>query len=380
MDEELLNHILGAAAICIKRLEFGEAHEYFADVIKRINTNEKIYCLIHKEYLKTGFIHYSRLNDMDGLRGLLTKKRSTKDNDPDIDYLIANIFQEICSRDTDLNSLRSAAEPLEKIYNATSELVKPMMANSLGLAYRRIGERKDMEFLKKALQIFNEGIEVNKDNKSIEIQIKDNKAITLIRMFEFTKTEQYLDDAEALLDFCLTELKFIHDPRDYMIKPRVLNNMGNIFKQRVMFLGDYGCAPQALSYYDEALEIWTEKNYSYEWGLVKKNIGETKYALARITGDSLLLIEAIEDCVFALKYRDLKNSPYQWGKSVEIILLAVKELKRLNAIITIKPKLKQKVIGYAEIIKTFPHKWDPDVFKNIFGNAQIAFEYLTQNK
>lgn len=377
LDEEYLKTLIKAAALCIRKREFEKAHVLFVNALSELDTHSTHYNHIYKEYLVTGFIHYSHQNDMSGLRSLLKKKRPySTEQDSSIDYIIANIFQEFCSRDTNIESVHKAATSLERIYRTAHKNVKPSMANSLGLAYRRLGERTGISDLLKAIKIFDEGLKENSDNKTMDVSLKDNKAITLVRIFEFVHDEKYLDEAETLLLSCLEMLKSVTDPRDSMIRPRVLNNIGNTFKQRLLVCKDFSSAAKALAYYDEAMEFWTEKSSSYEWGLLKKNVAETKYALAAITNDSDLFIEAMDDCIQSMKYRDIKNSPYQWAKSVEILFWIIIALDKENALFAITPKQKGKALKYIQQIYENGVKWGTNDFQDFYANAEKTLHLL----
>jgi hypothetical protein len=307
--DEKIKYSIKEAAHSVKKLDFKKAHELLGDSLKAIKSDHSKYAFIYKEYLITGFIWYSRQNNTNGLKSLLsTKSEITNAKNPETDYIISLIFQEIFSRDTQLNNLREVVSTLDRIYSNASDTIKPAMANSLGLAYRRLGERTGTFYLEKAVNIFSEGLKLNNNDKKIEIELKDQMAAAHIRIFEFTKNEDQLNIAEKLLKGCLELLKDQNDPRGYRLKPRVLNNLGNVFKQKVLVFKEITSAPEAIAYYEEAGQYWTEKDADYDWALLRKNIAETKYALGKLANDKEILVECIQDCIRSIKYRNLKNS------------------------------------------------------------------------
>lgn len=369
LDEEYLKNIIKAAGVCVAKLEFGKAHKLFEDALEKMNTSDKNYPLFYKEFLITGFIHYSRQNDMSGLRALLTTKRDRSSTvNETIDLIIANVFQEICSRDTDIEGLKKAVQFIERIYQQSSEATKPSLCYSLGLAYRRLGERTGIEQLEKAISLFEEGLRRNDGNANLEIQLKDHLAITLIRVFEFVHKEEYLANAELLLNECLKLLTEIRDPRECMLRPRVLNNLGNVYKQRVLNFEDVLSAGKAISHYTEAENYWSEKNSSYEWGLLQKNIAETKLAVGKVLNDPALYLESLDYAMASMKYRDLKNSAYQWAKSSEILFSSVIALGKQHCRL-IKPAIRKKLIRYAKIVQTNKYNWDPNNFVDFLSKA-----------
>lgn len=374
-NEYVKSKILDAAA-CVKNLEFNSAHQLVGDALNKINPADTEYNFVYREYLITGFLSYTRKNDINGLRSLLRKKAEVNNEEnADIEYIISIIFQEIFSRDTDINSLHEVVSRLNDIYSNANDFIKPAMANSLGLAYRRLGERTGIINLKKAIEIFKEGIELNIGNttkEKNEIELKDQMAIAYIRIFEFNKDEGQLNIAEVLLKECLKLLDGPMDPRDYRLKPRVLNNIGNIYKQRALIFKDIRSAAKAIAYYEEGEQYWNENNANYDWALLRKNIAETKYALGKLTHDTKILLEALEDCIKAIRYRNLENSPYQWGKTVKIIfqlLILIDELKSIKLI----PKSTQRIIlSYIKDVITDPTRWSENISTEFVQNAGQA--------
>lgn len=369
------------AGTCVKNLEFDTAHQLLDEALNKIKPDSELYSFVYKEYLITGFICYSRNNDVNGLKSLLREKSEIgNDGDLDTDYIISIIFQEIFSRDTDLNSLREVVSTLEKIYTNVGDVIKPSMANSLGLAYRRLGERTNISYLKDAIRIFKEGLEVKTCNKSTAIELKDQMAIAHIRIFEFNKDEAELNYAVKLLNECLSSLEEPMDPKDYRLKPRILNNLGNIYKQRTLVFNDIKSASKAITIYEEAEQYWNKKDAKYDWALLRKNIAETKYALGKLTNDNKILFEALNDCIKSTQYRNLKNSPYQWGKTIKIVFSIILLLGKRNSLKSISESKRKKILSYIKVVSEDESKWSENISPEFVQNArQVQTIFLLNN-
>lgn len=358
------------AATCVNNLEFDTAHQILETALEKIDPGNDLYHAVYKEYLITGFICYTRRNDINGLKSLLGKKSEVGNaTNSDIDYIVSMVFQEIFSRDIDINSLHNVVSKFDNIFNNVNEVVKPAMAISLGLAYRRLGERTNIAYLEKAISIFKKGLDLEKGNKKINVELKDQMAIAHIRIFEFNKDEKQLNIAEGLLKDCLILLEGPMDPRDSRLKPRVLNNLGNIYKQRALIFKDIISATKAISCYDEAEKSWNKKDAKYDWALLRKNLAETKYALGKITNDTKMLLEALSDSIQSIKYRNLKNSPYQWGKTVKVIFLIAILLDELNSIKLISKSTRSLILSYINTVLSDDTKWSENISTEFIQNA-----------
>lgn len=376
-NDEKIEYKIRDAARLVNNLEFDKAHQLFSDSLKLIGPTHPLYDFLYKEYLISGFILYSRSNDIDGLKSLLRKKAEvSNDENANTSYIISMIFQEIFARDTELKSLREVILTLEKIYASVSDVIKPAMGNSLGLAYRRLGERTDIFYLEKAISIFKEGLELNKDDRKIEIEIKDQMAAAHVRIFEFSKEKEQLDIAEVLLKQCLELIEGHMDPRDYRLKPRILNNIGNVYKQRVLIFKEIGSAAKAMACYEEAEQYWNEKDAGYDWALLRKNLAETKYALGRIINDTELLLEALKDSIRSMKYRNLRNSPYQWGKTVKIVFLVVIFLDEIKRKRPIPKAIRTKILSYINTILGDESRWRENISAEFIQNARQAQDII----
>ncbi len=371
LNNNTLEVISKAAAIQIKKGKFGNAHKLFEDAFE--DTSNSYRDFVFKQYLITGFIHYSQENNMNGLRDLLTKRKSVIIlEDSEIDLITANIFQEICSREIDIKDLDEQMFLLHDLYVKASIETKPLMANSLGLAYRRLGERAGIELLQKAISMFDEGLEYNSDNPVTEVELKDQKAITHIRIFEFNKNIVELIEAKTLLDEAIELFPSIKDSRDSRLKPRVLNNLGNVYKQMALCLELHKekNAQHAIDCYVKAEKFWNEPNAKYEWALLQKNKGEAKYALAKVNLDTNILIDALQDCSLSTKYRTLENSPYQWGKSVDVVFQIVLFLEELKSLALISEQMQKTIKSYAKEIDKNNSKWSEMKLANLLSHAK----------
>lgn len=356
---------------CVKRFKFDKAHLHWSNILESLTPSHNNYELFYREYLISGLICYSRKNDINGLKSLLHRKAEiTSKEESDIEYLISMIYQEIFTRDIDLKSLSEVVSTLEKLYSEASEFIKPSMSLSLGLAYRRLGERTDTIYLRKAISIFQEGLELNRGDKKMEIELKDQMATAHIRIFESKREKVELSEAETLLIGCLKSLDGPMDPRDYRLKPRILNNIGNIYKQRCLSFKEPRSATKALSFYEKAEEYWKEKTAGYDWALLRKNMAETKYALGRITFDSELILDAIKDSIKSVKYRTLKSSPYQWGKTVNIVFLAVILLNEMKLTKVIQKDVRRTIKAYSNAVIN-DDRWRENISAEFVLNAKL---------
>lgn len=216
----LVKNLIDRAAICVEELEFDKAHKLFKKAIEKVSPSDNVYDFLYKEYLITGLICFSRKNSISGLKSLLhTKSKITIDQNSDIGYIVSMIYQEIFTRDVDLRGLSEAVITLTTMYKTSKNPIKSAMANSLGLAYRRLGERTGVKDLQNAIDVLKEGLELNRGDEIMQIELKDQLAITYIRIFEFNHDEVNLYDAEEALKECLELLKKPMHPRYYRLKP-----------------------------------------------------------------------------------------------------------------------------------------------------------------
>ena len=141
----------------------------------------------------------------------------------------------------------------------------------------------------------------------------------------------------------------------------MLNNLVNIYKQRTLHLHEIKSAAKAIAIYEEAEKYWNKKVAKYDWALLRKNIAETKFALGKLTRDKKILIEAIRDCIQSMRFRNLENSPYQWGKTVRIIFSIVILLDQLHSLKDVTVSIKLKIFSYCDVILGDTHQWRKNI-------------------
>jgi tetratricopeptide (TPR) repeat protein len=225
-----------------------------------------------------------------------------------------NVLQEAGAREIDTKELESITKEIEQLYKSVSSESKAAVANSLGLAYRRLGERGNTAVLKQALAVFENGIPSATD--TILVELHSNMAITYIRLFEFKKDEEYLNKAEASLNECV---RLLENQEGQVLKASVYNNAGNLWKQYYTSSQDPLDAEKALQYYALAEGFSSEKDAPYFWATIQKNKGEVKYFLSKTDKDPTRILEGVLHCLDSLQYRDRVSAPYQWLKSVEVL-------------------------------------------------------------
>lgn len=375
MKNEYVKRNLESAGYCIKSFQFKEALPFFERALDKIDFNDGDYNTVYKEYLTIGYIHYSKMNDMVGMQGL--EKLNKGKPDEKVDKLIADIFQEICGRDIDLKNLEKSVQIVENLYTKCSDGIKPSLSNTLGLAYRRLGERGDVSYLHKAIDTLNGGISlsVNK-NPELDLNLRNNLAITHIRLFELNGERESLDKAENILMECKDRLDQIVDPREYALKPKILNNLGNVFKQKVLKYGDITSSSKAIYFYEAASQIWTESDACYEWAMLRKNIGETKLAHSQVTNDVDLILSGLVDCLASTKYRTIDHSPYQWTKSMNVVFSILTFLDESSSLHMLGEELKNDVNEQLFLLKDNKKISQMEEYQNLHKVATYFYEKL----
>lgn len=337
MELKKIGNLIELAAISINELKFGEAHDFLSKAINLISEKNKHKLnKVYKEYFLTGFIYYSSINDTKRLLSFINNPDSILDLENQ--KIVIDALQEQDSRKLSLDSLKTTLKTIESIYNYFPDESKPIIANSLGLAHRRIGERGEIEELDKAISIFSNAINLVKSfsygkdsNNFIEIELLNNKGISLIRKYEISRLEKYLDDAESDLEKSFYILEHIEnediDPRYYTIKPNVYNNLGNLWKQKAKIHLNLIYSTKAIYFYDQSEKYWSRDNFPYFWSIVQKNKSEVY--IDRFTHfknhDDLKsgLFFALE----SIDMRDYENSPFQWTKSAELVFKSISLLQ-----------------------------------------------------
>ena len=222
----------------------------------------------------------------------------------------------------DKTHLQTGIKVLEKLAKTAPQKWQAALMNALGLSYRRLGERGDARLLHKAIN-FLERAQRKNVSQSLIVEMSNNIAISHIRLFELGEGSTHLDIAEKKLKECLLIMEKDQELRDttnVLLRPNVFNNLGNVWKERSLFSQDKGAILEALRYYRLAERQWTKKDFSYFWATVQKNKAESKYILSTLTKDGEYVTSGLRDVFASMKYRDVKNAPYQWAKSASIAL------------------------------------------------------------
>ena len=163
----------------------------------------------------------------------------------------------------------------------------------------------------------------------VDAELRNNKGIALIRKFELTRDTSFLDQAELDLEKGLEALEQFPqdsiDPRCIMLRPNILNNLGNLWKQRTKQLKDLACATRAIGYYNEAESLWSRQNFPYFWAGVQKNKAELILIRFQLNAESSEVLPGLIYAVDAISIRNYEDSPFQWVKSAEIIFSLIDE-------------------------------------------------------
>ena len=356
MNQAVVTTLVNSAAISVKSLDFGKAHSQLGQALTLISENSPRKNRIHREFFLTGLIHYASINDVSGLNTFISTIQIQGRHE--LMRIANDALQEKWTRSIDISGLKSTTKIIEKLYSVTPEKSKSFIANSLGLAYRRIGERGDVSTLNKAINVFNTGIFASSQGMLFEdgfssldtilADLNNNSAITYIRLFEITGDSEYLNNAESKLYRCLKILEkstAFSDPRNCMIAPNIFNNLGNLWKQRYKLENNPLNFNEACQFYSKAENAWSELNFPYFWAVVQKNKGDIKYIKAKYEQSNSLLQEALNHCVDSLRYRKFEASSHQWAKSIEIMLEILLSSKECAFDISLHDKVLQEIIN-----------------------------------
>lgn len=262
-------------------------------------------------------------------------------------------LQESEAREINTEKLATLTEEIELLYKSVPPESKASVVNSLGLAYRRLGERGDISLLKKAIFSFESGIPLviqhpltsTLSADVLLVELQNNMSITYIRMFELEKDEKHLDKAEISLNKCVdiaNESPFFQESNQQVLKSNIYNNLGNLFKQRYTLSQDVSHGEKSLQQYAIAENFSPEKDQPYFWATIQKNKGEIKYQLSKKTPDDTYTLGAIFDCFESLRYRNRVDAPYQWLKSIEVLF----------NLILLQPNVLTKELEYREKVSS----------------------------
>tara|TARA_R110000868_G_scaffold162329_12_gene393503 strand:+ start:27081 stop:28673 length:1593 start_codon:yes stop_codon:yes gene_type:complete len=302
--------------------EFIQAHSDFEYVLDHCDSLEsgKVGDVINK-YLHSGLICYGVNNNKTNISNIVNRITSSELRlDVTNISALSDVMQELSTRDTDATGLHSVVSILENFRNKTE--FTPEVENSLGLAYRRLGERGDEAKLELAIESFSNALQKEKEATFLRADILNNKAIAYVRRFEATHRTENLELAKSCLEEGIRISERIDDYRSFMLCPKLHNNFGNYYKQRNIAEPSQELLALALAEYGRTDEWWTEKTAPYEWAMVQKNIAEVILPVAEKDQDVDALQSVIAHCLNAVRYRDIENSPFQWLKTMRIALQA----------------------------------------------------------
>tara|TARA_B100000508_G_scaffold60333_1_gene47173 strand:- start:208870 stop:210489 length:1620 start_codon:yes stop_codon:yes gene_type:complete len=312
------------------RQEFLRAHrdlDYVLDhseELTAVERDEAVY-----KYLQSGLICYGIENRIERLTDVVDRiSEGDFELDPNSVAAMANIVQEISTRSSDTDGLSQAIGVLEKFESSSN--FNHEMANALGLAYRRLGERGDITQLNRASDLFQLTTELAGDDALVAADAYNNAAITHIRKYQLTSDPEFLEGAKRALDDALSIELDGSDYRSFMLCPKVYNNYGNYHKEMMGRSGELSHADAAKEKYEKTERWWTEKTAPYEWAMVRKNIAEVRLLAAQKNPSVEEFIAVMDECAKAVMYRTLTDSPFQWMKTTSIGLQAQLELLALE--------------------------------------------------
>lgn len=323
---------------------------------------EPLYTELNAIYWYSGLIAYGITNDITALKKLFSTK-SEKSESVELNLLIFDIEQEVYTRNTEIENLKNLEERMiQTNHNDFNDKQKCKFYNSLGLLQRRIGERYSPNHLERAIKNLNKSLELC-SSENVKTDILNNLGITLIRTYEQnTVLTNYLNDAEKYLNESSEIFNALQNqPLEYfMTQSKVLNNLGNVYKQRLFLNRKFSDGMKAIGFYDNASQIWREDIAPYEWGMLQKNKASILIFMA-IEGDDVKHAEeALELAKSSLKYRTLESSPVQWLQSVKVFFKCCNFLIKNN---------KQAYFNeYQEMINTLES--NKETFKEAQGYSE----------
>ncbi|MEM9010618.1 MAG: hypothetical protein AAGE18_05275 [Pseudomonadota bacterium] len=292
-----------------------EIHEIITDRLLPENyTGELIF-----DYFQTGYLAFANEGDRSAVQRLCRQAENEYGEhlSPALIVLLAEMEQEYATRDDDTVLLKENLRLLQNLINRHphTRLSLEYIDILIGVCQRRIGERNEPEFLDLAEKKFRQCL-LKETRRNIEIS--NNLAITLVRKFENSGKIEELNEAETVLK----EIKIPEDSSlisEFQSYPKSLNNLGNVFKQRIKIEPRADFVSEAIRLYSEAEKYWTEENAPYEWAMLQKNKADTRLAFGQavFVGEEFLKkgLEGIKD---ALRYRTLEDAPYQYKKTVSV--------------------------------------------------------------
>lgn len=346
-DMSLLEVKKQSAAQHLATGEYRYAHFDLEYILEKSDIKNQERMSLLQDYILTGYIHYGMTNEMSGLRNLIHKIDIFSTNlDSHVWVLYISLLQELGTRATSIEELEKAVALLESV-KSTNINTKILYSNALGLAYRRVGERNKLELLKKSQTVLQEALTNEIERPLLHVDILNNLGITQIRIYEATKQEYFLDEAKKSLNEGLDIDVPIENIESFIIRPKLLNNLGNYYKQKFFIHNTAKYALRALAQYEAAEMIWTKKQAPYEWGMLQKNKAAVKFYLAKTNDDLELMEEVVSDCLMSIKYRTITDAPYQWTKTTQVAFQAfffmTKKGHKMNAVEVFLREIDQNI-------------------------------------
>lgn len=355
------NALLQQTSVFLARYDFAGAYSSLSSLVKVMPRENPRYVEVRKTQLISGLIEFGCRNDIMELQKLFAEIDADEhllEKDSEIACAAADILSEICTRQPNTEGLRSACRLLVDGYSESTGIRRAHIANSLGLAYRRIGERDEPKTLAKAVVVLSEGLSSAEPNSFLYADISNNLAIAKIREFESFGNSESLEQARSLLSVAIDALSNVADPRVFLLKPKLLNNLGNTYKQEALANNCVISAKRAIQSYGRAEVIWTSDTAPYEWAMLQKNKGETMVVLGRMTLDKSVLERALAFADTSTKFRTIKNSPQQWASSVCVVACAYRELAKLRGGMGSMPVKFSRMVGkYVGAYDKNSHRW-----------------------
>lgn len=331
-EQHCIESRIRSAIKSLRNQEYLQASKSFQYVLS-IGAPDAIKPKLVYDYFISGYVGYSLVSNIDALRAIISDVRTQFHGylDQGTDILIVDAHQEVATRQLDDAMLfENEAMLMELIRKYGHENVSCL--NLLGLLYRRLGERKSQGEsrqlrLEQALDVF---MRLSKLTNHMSVEATNNWAITLIRHYELTGHPVSLDEAEGLL----TRINF--QPReplplgDFLSLPKALNNLGNVYKQRLTRTGDAHAYGQAIARYDQTAQFWNETSSPYEWAMVQKNKADARCAYMEMQGyHEAMAREALQEIEASMRYRTKENAPYQYQRSLDV-KLRIENLKSVQ--------------------------------------------------
>lgn len=321
-ENRLLETTLKSAIDALHNYDYLAAHAGFRKVLE-LDPADKIKSQLIYDYFVSGYVGYSLKSNVDAIRAIIADVRSRYHNHLglSIQLSIAEAHQEVATRQAEpdmLSENEQILNDMEGLYG-TSDL---RLLNLQGLLFRRFGERKSsgssrQNYLERALAVYDR-IAMLAGEAGMSIEAVNNRAIALVRHFELTQDEASLAKAETMLAAINYDAQLL-PLADYLALPKALNNLGNIYKQRLAFTRDLPYYGPALEAYGRTERFWSETGSPYEWAMIQKNKADVRCVYMEVAGfHPSIADQARQEIDLALRYRTESSAPYQYQRTLEV--------------------------------------------------------------